>query len=41
MKFINPKIDFAFKKIFGSAESHEILDMTSILCIQQYKANEE
>jgi predicted transposase/invertase (TIGR01784 family) len=25
MKFINPKIDFAFKKIFGSEESHDIL----------------
>ncbi len=25
MSFINPKIDFAFKKIFGSNESREIL----------------
>lgn len=25
MRFINPKIDFAFKKIFGSNESREIL----------------
>ena len=25
MKFINPKIDFAFKKIFGSSQSTEIL----------------
>jgi predicted transposase/invertase (TIGR01784 family) len=25
MKFINPKIDFAFKKIFGSAQSTDIL----------------
>ncbi|MCC7429437.1 PD-(D/E)XK nuclease family transposase, partial [bacterium] len=25
MQFINPKTDFAFKKIFGSLESKEIL----------------
>ncbi|MEA5487277.1 MULTISPECIES: Rpn family recombination-promoting nuclease/putative transposase [Pseudanabaena] len=25
MKFINPKIDFAFKRIFGSEQSHDIL----------------
>ena len=25
MRFINPKIDFAFKKIFGSAQSNDIL----------------
>jgi len=25
MQFINPKIDYAFKKIFGSEQSHEIL----------------
>lgn len=25
MKFLNPKTDFAFKKIFGSEESHDIL----------------
>ncbi|MCX6836605.1 MAG: PD-(D/E)XK nuclease family transposase, partial [Verrucomicrobia bacterium] len=25
MRFINPKTDFAFKKIFGSAGSHGIL----------------
>ena len=25
MKFINTKIDYAFKKIFGSEQSHEIL----------------
>ena len=25
MRFLNPKTDFAFKKIFGSAESHDIL----------------
>ncbi|MCY7406125.1 MAG: Rpn family recombination-promoting nuclease/putative transposase [Alkalinema sp. CAN_BIN05] len=25
MRFINPKTDFAFKKIFGSRESHDIL----------------
>lgn len=25
MRFIDPKIDYAFKKIFGSAESHDIL----------------
>jgi predicted transposase/invertase (TIGR01784 family) len=25
MKFINPKTDFAFKKIFGSEQSHEVL----------------
>jgi len=25
MRFINPKTDYAFKKIFGSAESKDIL----------------
>lgn len=25
MRFINPKTDYAFKKIFGSEQSHEIL----------------
>jgi len=25
MKFIDPKTDFAFKRIFGSEESNEIL----------------
>ena len=25
MRFINPKIDFAFKKIFGSDQSNDIL----------------
>ncbi|MDB9516924.1 Rpn family recombination-promoting nuclease/putative transposase, partial [Roseofilum reptotaenium CS-1145] len=25
MKFINPKIDYAFKKIFGSEQSQQIL----------------
>ncbi|NEO55642.1 MAG: Rpn family recombination-promoting nuclease/putative transposase, partial [Okeania sp. SIO3B5] len=25
MKFINPKVDYAFKKIFGSEQSKEIL----------------
>ncbi len=25
MRFLNPKTDFAFKKIFGSTESREIL----------------
>jgi len=25
MKFLNPKTDFAFKKIFGSEQSHDIL----------------
>ncbi len=25
MKFINPKIDYAFKKIFGSEQSTQIL----------------
>ena len=25
MRFLNPKTDFAFKKIFGSAQSHDIL----------------
>ncbi|NET50470.1 MAG: transposase, partial [Merismopedia sp. SIO2A8] len=25
MKFISPKTDFAFKKIFGSAQSKDIL----------------
>ncbi|MFM6400461.1 PD-(D/E)XK nuclease family transposase, partial [Planktothrix sp.] len=25
MRFINPKTDFAFKKIFGSSESKDIL----------------
>ncbi|MFO0211918.1 MAG: PD-(D/E)XK nuclease family transposase, partial [Pseudanabaena sp.] len=25
MHFINPKIDYAFKKIFGSEQSHDIL----------------
>ncbi|MEG4805731.1 PD-(D/E)XK nuclease family transposase, partial [Microcoleus sp. ARI1-B5] len=25
MSFINPKTDFAFKKIFGSADSKDIL----------------
>jgi len=25
MKFINPKTDFAFKKIFGSEQSQDIL----------------
>jgi predicted transposase/invertase (TIGR01784 family) len=25
MRFINPKTDYAFKKIFGSEQSHDIL----------------
>lgn len=25
MRFLNPRTDFAFKKIFGSAESEDIL----------------
>ncbi|MEQ8963516.1 MAG: PD-(D/E)XK nuclease family transposase, partial [Coleofasciculus sp. C2-GNP5-27] len=25
MRFINPKVDYAFKKIFGSEQSKEIL----------------
>jgi predicted transposase/invertase (TIGR01784 family) len=25
MRFINPKTDFAFKKIFGSEQSHDVL----------------
>jgi len=25
MKFISPKTDFAFKKIFGSEQSHDVL----------------
>lgn len=25
MRFISPKVDYAFKKIFGSAQSQEIL----------------
>jgi len=25
MRFLNPKTDFAFKRIFGSAESSDIL----------------
>jgi predicted transposase/invertase (TIGR01784 family) len=25
MQFINPKIDYAYKKIFGSEQSHDIL----------------
>ena len=31
MRFINPKTDYTFKKIFGSEQSHEILGSVSNL----------
>jgi len=36
MRFLNPKTDFAFKRIFGSAESSDILIsfLNAILSLQ-------
>ncbi|MDQ6979200.1 MAG: Rpn family recombination-promoting nuclease/putative transposase, partial [Mariprofundaceae bacterium] len=36
MQFLNPKTDFAFKRIFGSAESADILlsFLNAILCLE-------
>ena len=38
MRFINPKIDYAFKKIFGSEQSHDIL--ISFLNAMLYDGND-
>ncbi len=38
MRFINPKIDYAFKKIFGSEQSHDIL--ISFLNAMLYEGND-
>jgi predicted transposase/invertase (TIGR01784 family) len=38
MQFINPKTDYAFKRIFGSSESHDIL--LSFLNAILYQGNE-
>lgn len=38
MRFINPKTDFAFKKIFGSEQSHDIL--ISFLNAMLYEGND-
>ena len=38
MRFINPKTDYAFKKIFGSEQSHDIL--ISFLNAMLYEGND-
>ncbi len=39
MKFVNPKNDVAFKKIFGSADKTNILIsfLNAVLCLTGYK----
>ena len=38
MKFISPKVDFNFKKIFGSQQSNKILNscLNAIICRGKY-----